>query len=90
MKAKMLEERFGTTGEELDALATPFEQGKWPKGKTSLIGRPRLAEEEVRPVTFKLPISQIVAIDKLAKATGSSRSDTLRRAVAHELARSKA
>lgn len=90
MRAEGLEKRFGVTSDELDSLAAPFEQGKWPKGKTSLIGRPRLSDEEVRPVTFKLPVSQIAALDKLAKATGSSRSDTLRRAVTHELARSQA
>lgn len=89
MKAEELEKRFGTTANELNALAAPFEQGKWPKGKTTMIGRPRLSEEEVRPVTFKLPVSQIVALDALAKATGSSRSDTLRRAVSRELALSQ-
>lgn len=89
MTATELEKRFGTNASELDALAEPFEHGRWPKGKTSLIGRPRLSEEEVRSVTFKLPVSQIAALDKLAKATGSSRSDTLRRAVTRELARAQ-
>lgn len=86
MKAEDLERRFGVTAERLDEMAEPFERGKWPEGRTKLIGRPRLAQEEVRPVTFKLPVSQIAALDELAKASGCSRSDTLRRAVRNVLA----
>lgn len=90
MRAEELERKFDVTCEQLDAMAEPFESGDWPSGRTRLIGRPRLSEEEVRSVTFKLPVSQIAALDDLARTTGCSRSDTLRRAVARELAAARA
>lgn len=90
MDAKELEKRFGFTEEQLNAMAEPFERGEWPEGKTIPLGRPRLAEEEVRTVTFKLPLSQIRALDDLAKASGMTRSEAIRNAVKHELAATSA
>lgn len=86
MNKEELEKKFGVTEQQLDALAAPFEEGRWPEGRTVLIGRPRLAEEEVRPVTFKLPVSQIAALDRLAEKAGCTRSEALREAVRRELA----
>jgi hypothetical protein len=70
----------------LDELADAFERGEWPGSRTVLLGRPRLAEEEVKPVTFRLPVSHIQAIDAAAKKAGESRSEFLREAVEKALA----
>ncbi len=70
----------------LDAWADAFESGEWPKGRTVPVGRPSLANEEVRPITFRLPVSQLAALDaKVAKA-GLNRSSGLRLAVEAYLA----
>ncbi len=86
MNGKDLETMFGVSEEQLDDMAKPFEGGEWPEGKTTLLGRPRLADEEVRTVTFKLPVSLIQKLDELAKKQGCTRSDTIRKAVKRELA----
>lgn len=86
MDDKKLEKMFGVTAAELDSLAEPFERGEWPEGKTVVMGRPRLAQEEVRSVTFKLPVSQIAALDRLAESSGRTRSEVLREATTRELA----
>ena len=70
MNKEELEKRFNVTKAQLDALAAPFERGEWPEGRTTLLGRSRLAEEEIRTVTFKLPVSQIAALDGLAEKAG--------------------
>ena len=70
----------------LDAWADTFERGEWPEGRTVPLGRPSLADEEVKPITFRLPVSQLAALDaKVAKA-GLNRSSGLRLAVEAYLA----
>lgn len=70
----------------LDAWADQFERGEWPEGRTIQIGRPSLAHEEVKPVTFRLPVSQLAALDAKAAQAGINRSAGLRRAVEEYLA----
>lgn len=67
------------TDDTLDELAKEYESGSWD-GKLGkvVIGRPSLADEEVKPVTFRLPISKIAAVDEQAKSKGENRSDYLR------------
>ena len=74
------------TDEMLDEWAEAYERGEWPEGKTVVMGRPRLADEEVRPVTFKLPVSTIRALDLKALAPGGTRSQALRQAIDDYLA----
>ncbi|MDR1185301.1 MAG: hypothetical protein LBK67_10980 [Coriobacteriales bacterium] len=71
------------TEEMIEELATAYESGDWPGVATGeiVMGRPRLAKEELRTVTFKLPVSKIVALDKKAKSCSATRSDALREAV---------
>ncbi|MDR1082845.1 MAG: ribbon-helix-helix protein, CopG family [Coriobacteriales bacterium] len=71
------------TEEMIEELAAAYESGDWPGVATGeiVMGRPRLAEEEVRTVTFKLPVSKIVALDKKAKSRTATRSEALREAV---------
>lgn len=78
-----LNERFGVTEEELDGWAEEYERGTWDAstlGKTRR-GRPSLAFEDVKPVTFRLPASQIRAMDECAEKRGITRSEFLRDAV---------
>lgn len=86
-KKKMTREEMnaalGMTEEELDAYCEQFENGTWDAshlGKV-VMGRPSIANEEVRPITVRLPISQIAAIDKLAASNDTTRSAEVRAAV---------
>ncbi len=56
------------TDEMLDEWPEAYERGEWPEGKTVVMGRPRLADEEVRPVTFKLPVSPFARSPESARA----------------------
>ena len=78
MDAGQLEKMFGRTAEDLDAMAAPFEDGVWPEGRTTSVGRPRLADEKTVTVTVKMPASELRAIDEKAKARGISRSQFIR------------
>ena len=71
------------TDEMFERLASAYESGDWPGKATGEIvyGRPRIAEEESRTVTFRLPVSKIVALDKAALAHNTTRSEALREAV---------
>ncbi len=60
----------------------PGEPGEWiikPQG------RPRLCDEELVSVTFKIPKSQRDALDKKAKSFNESRSEYLRRITSRDL-----
>jgi predicted transcriptional regulator len=46
-----------------------------------ITGRPSIADEEVKPVTFRLPVSKIAALDRLAASHDETRSEFLRDAV---------
>jgi len=83
----MTKEGKPITAEMLDKWAEPFENGSWPKGKTVILGRPRLATEEVQPITVKLPRSKVLALEEIASNMGVSRSEVLREAVDEFLAR---
>jgi len=82
MKRKELDKKFGVTDEQLDQMAKKYEDGSWdtPLGK-AIMGRPSIASEEVRPVTVRIPISKIRAIDSRAEDSGSTRSQLLRDAI---------
>jgi len=71
------------TDEIIEKLASAYESGDWPGKATGEIvyGRPRIAEEESRTVTFRLPVSKILALDKAASTHNSTRSEALREAV---------
>ncbi|MCL2137580.1 MAG: toxin-antitoxin system antitoxin subunit [Coriobacteriia bacterium] len=70
------------TDDELDEMAKEYEEGTWkgPLGKIRT-GRPSIADEEVKAVVFRLPISKIAALDAQASALGETRSQFLRNAV---------
>jgi hypothetical protein len=82
MKEKEINRKFNVTTKQLDNEAEEYEKGVWnaPLGKI-IMGRPSLANEEVKPITIRLPISKIAAIDKMASDFGDTRSKILRDAV---------
>jgi hypothetical protein len=69
----------------LDNWTDAFERGEWPEGKTVVLGRPSLADEEIRLVTFRLPLSKLAAIDEIAASEGETRSEFLRSLVDQRL-----
>jgi predicted DNA binding CopG/RHH family protein len=83
MKREEINKKLGLTEEQLDARAEEYETDKWDSsalGKV-IMGRPSIADEEVRPITFRLPISKIDALDRKASEHGSTRSKVLREAL---------
>ena len=87
MTEKNIEELFEYTEAELDAMAEPFESGEWPEGATKLLGRPKLADEEIKVVSTKMPLSELELIDRQAKAAGITRSQFIRDACRSAVAR---
>ena len=71
------------TDEMLDEMAERHLSGDWSKARIGkvVIGRPSIADEEVRSVVFRLPVSKIAAIDTYAAELGETRSQFLRSAV---------
>ena len=82
MNRERINNKFGVTKEQLDYEAKEYEDGTWdaPLGKL-MVGRPSIANEEVKPITIRLPVSKIAAIDKTASKCGSTRSAVIRKAV---------
>jgi hypothetical protein len=90
ISTKELESQYGMTSKEVAELiesADDYARGDWPEGKITHVGRPSLATEEVRPVTVRLPISQIRALDGKAQSYGETRSAAVREAVGEWLMR---
>jgi hypothetical protein len=71
------------TDEMLDSLAERHLSGDWGDAKIGKVvtGRPSIADEEVKTVIFRLPVSKITAIDAYAAEHGETRSQYLRNAV---------
>lgn len=66
---------------DLDAMAEEYEQGTWAGvGKISP-GRPRIYEEDMETVSFRLPKSRIAAVDAYTKRAGISKSQFFRDAI---------
>jgi predicted DNA binding CopG/RHH family protein len=77
------------TDEMFDQMAKEYEDETWDASKLgkATAGRPSIADEEVVPITFRLPASKVRALDAKASAHGSTRSKELREAVGEYLAR---
>jgi len=76
-----------STGTELsdemfDAMAEEWENDTWQgRLEKAPVGRPRLSDEDLRSVTFRLPVSKIGILDRKASTQGETRSKVLREAV---------
>ena len=65
----------------LDNLAEEYEKGTWHGHGAIHAGRPRLYDEELTTVSFRIPKSRIAAIERIAKERGESKSEFFREAV---------
>lgn len=69
--------------EEIEASSIPGEPGEWIIKPP---GRPRLSEEELVTVAFKIPQSQREEADRIAKSRNQTRSEFMRDALAMAIA----
>ncbi len=71
--------------ETWDEWAREYEDGTWNGvGKVSH-GRPKLYEEDMETVSFRLPRSRIAAIEAVTARRGESKSEFYRKAVDRQL-----
>ncbi len=88
--AAELENMFGVSAdqiEEWDAMASSGVMPGAPAGEVVRgPGRPQMFGEEMVTVTFKMPKSQLAAMDVQARSLNKGRSDYLRGLVEKELA----
>ncbi len=85
---KEIEEMFGLTTEEIEALAAPWDAGEVvgePVGEI-IVGRPLKFGEALKVVGFKDTKRKIDAMDRRADSLGMKRSDYLRWLVDQDLA----
>jgi len=68
------------TDDMFDMMTERHMSGDWSSAKIGKVvkGRPSIADEEVKPVIFRLPVSKIAAIDACAAEKGETRSQFLR------------
>jgi len=82
MNRESINKKFNVTEEQLEQEAQEYEKGTWDGRLGKIImGRPSIADEEVKPVTFRLPLSKIQELDRKASQKGYTRSEGLREAV---------
>ena len=77
------------TDEMLDKRAEEYEDGTWSGHGEVTMGRPRLYDEDMGTVSFRLPCSRIRVVEAAAKRQGESKSDFFRRAIDRELLESR-
>ena len=82
MRREEINSLFGVTDRQLDSMAEEYEQGTW-KGHVGVIrsGRPRVFDEELETISFRIPKSRVKEIDRNARERGESRSQFLRRTI---------
>ena len=69
------------TDEMLDELAEEYETGTWEgHGKVSQ-GCPRMYDEDMETVSFRLPKSRIFSIEVVAESRGKTKSEFIREAI---------
>lgn len=66
---------------EFDRMAEEYEQGTWSGHGEVSPGRPKLYDEDMETVSFRLPKSRIEAIEAVAKRKGESKSQFFREAI---------
>lgn len=69
------------TDERFDAMAEEYEAGTRGGIGEITMGRPKLYDEDLETVSFRLPKSRIAAVEAVAKRRGESKSDFYRKAV---------
>ncbi|HIY82590.1 toxin-antitoxin system antitoxin subunit [Rubneribacter sp.] len=74
------------TNNDFDAMAKEYEDGTWEGCGEPTMGRPKLYDEDLETVSFRLARSRIAAVDAATRRAGISKSEFYRRAVDRELA----
>lgn len=69
------------TDEMLEEMAAEYEEGTWSGHGKVRAGRPRVYNEEMETISFRIPKSRLAAIERVAGERGESRSEFLREAV---------
>lgn len=87
MNTEELRDRFGVTGEQLDAWADEYEGDDWSHMRFGEVikGRPRISEEPLDSITVRIPHSRVVAMNRVQEEKGITKSDFVRSAIDHEL-----
>ena len=77
------------TDDEIERLGEAAERGEYPGTPGEFIaspGRPRLSDEDLVTIAFKVPRSHRDALDRRAEAQGETRSQFMREALERALA----
>ena len=86
MDREELNRMFGLTEEQLNAMAAEYEEETWEGGLTDVVhGRPKLYDEDMETVSFRLPKSRRAAVEAVTRRLGISKSEFFRNAIDHEL-----
>lgn len=87
MNSEELEKKFGVTSEQLDDWAGEYESDDWSQMRFGevIVGRPRISDEPLDSITVKIPHSRAVALKRVQKEKGITKSDFVRSAIDHEL-----
>lgn len=78
-------EGIAITDERFDAMAKEYEDGTWEGHGEVTMGRPRIYDEDLETVSFRLPKSRIDAVEAVTRRRGESKSEFYRRAIDREL-----
>lgn len=71
--------------ETWDAMAAEYETGQRSGVGEITMGRPKIYDEDMETVSFRLPRSRIEAIEAVVARRGETKSDFYRKAVDREL-----
>lgn len=70
------------TDADFDVMANEYENGTWHEKSADITpGRPKLYDEDMETVSFRLPRSRVEAVEAVTKRRGISKSEFYRRAV---------
>lgn len=92
MNREEINKKFGVTEEQIEEWAEACERGEYPGEPTGeiMVGRPLMFGEEMKPVTFKVPVAKVALINERAADLDLSRSDYLRMLVDQDLKKASA
>lgn len=79
--------KFGVTDDQLDAWADEYESKDWSHmhfGKV-INGRPRISDEPLDSITVRIPHSRVMAMNRIQKEKGITKSEFVRDAIDDKL-----
>ncbi|MCL2655492.1 MAG: ribbon-helix-helix protein, CopG family [Coriobacteriia bacterium] len=69
------------TDEDIRKMDEEAETGNWHGDGPVVMGRPKMYDEDLETVSFRLPQSRIAAVEAVSKRIGESKSEFFRRAI---------